>query len=63
MLNTMHHSFTIIDVRGGYTNDKRKMLMCVIPTSEYLFMRDVIKELDPSAFFLITDAYETIGEK
>ena len=62
ILNKMHHSFTVIDVKGGYTNDKKKMLMCVIPTYEYVFMKEVILSIDKDAFFLITDAYETLGD-
>ena len=35
--------------------------MSVIPTKEYFIVKEVIKELDPNAFFLITDAYEVEG--
>ncbi len=62
IINKMHHSFTVVDVKGGYTNDKKKMLMCVIPTYEYVFMKEVILSIDKDAFFLITDAYETLGD-
>lgn len=62
IVNKMHHSFTVVDVKGGYTNDKKKMIMCVIPTYEYVFMKEVILSIDKDAFFLITDAYETLGD-
>ncbi len=62
IVNKMHHSFTVVDVKGGYSNDKKKMLMCVIPTYEYVFMKEVILSIDKDAFFLITDAYETLGD-
>ena len=44
-----------------YTNDRKKMLMCVIPTKEYFSLKEVVLEIDKDAFFLITDTYETFG--
>ena len=55
----MHYSVTIIDARGGYTDKKRKMLMCVVPTIEYLKLKELVREIDPRAFFLIVDTYES----
>ena len=31
--------------------------MCVIPTSEYVKLKEMIREIDKDAFFLITDSY------
>ena len=31
--------------------------MCVIPTLEYVKLKEMIKEIDKDAFFLITDSY------
>ena len=33
------------------------MLLCVIPTVEYVKMKEVIKAIDERAFFLVTDSY------
>ncbi len=57
IINNLNHSATIVNARGGYSNKKKKMILCVISTSEYIRMRDVIKEIDNDAFFLITDSY------
>ena len=35
--------------------------MCVIPTREYYILKEGLKEIDPGAFFLVTDAYEVSG--
>lgn len=57
IINNLSHTVTVVNARGGYSNKKRKMLMCVIPTIEYGMMKEVIKEIDKNAFFLVTDTY------
>ena len=37
--------------------------MCVVPTIEYVKLREVIEEIDKDAFFLIVDTYETSIKK
>lgn len=55
------HGVTVFDVRGGYTGNRQKMIMCILPTKEYFFAKEAIKEIDPNAFFVVTDAYEVSG--
>jgi len=57
IINKLNYTVTIVNTKGGYTNKKRKMLMCVIPTLEYIKLKEMIKEIDKDAFFLITDSY------
>lgn len=61
ILQNISHGVTLIDARGGYTNDKEKMLMCVIPTNMYFKLKEGINYIDKKAFFVVTDAYETRG--
>ena len=57
IVNNLKHTVTIVNAKGGYSNKKKKMIMCVIPTIEYGKVKEVIKEIDREAFFLITDSY------
>jgi len=61
ILKNISHGVTVIDARGGYTNDKQKMLLCVVPTNAYFKLKEGIHYIDSSAFFVVTDAYETSG--
>lgn len=61
ILQKLSHGVTIIDAKGGYTNENKKMIMCVIPTKEYFGLKEVVLKIDKDAFFLITDSYETSG--
>lgn len=59
VIDKLNYSVTLLDVRGGYTNKKRKMLMCVVPTIEYLKLKELARVVDPKTFFLIVDTYDS----
>lgn len=61
IIQNLHHSVTIINAKGGYSNKNKKLLLCVIPTKEYFLVKEVVLEIDKNAFFLITDSYEAVG--
>ena len=57
IINNLNHTVTVVKARGGYSDRKKTMLLCVIPTVEYVKMKEVIKTIDERAFFLVTDSY------
>jgi len=59
----LHYSVTVVNARGGYSNKKKKMLMSVIPTFEYVKLKELVREIDSNVFFLIVDAYESSVKK
>ena len=59
--DVLGYSTTVMNGRGGYTNDDKKVLMCAIPTRQYYMLKEVIQGIDPDVFFLITDTYEVYG--
>lgn len=61
LLNELHHGVTIFNVKGGYTNKKDEVILCVVPTSEYYRVKEGIHEIDKNAFFVVCDAYEVFG--
>lgn len=61
IMRHLSHGVTILDGRGGYTGNHQKVIMCVIPTKEYFIAKEGILGIDPNAFFLVTDAYESLG--
>lgn len=61
ILNHLSHGVTVLEGKGGYTNNNQKIIMCIIPTKEYFLAKEGIHEIDPNAFFLVTDAYEVYG--
>lgn len=61
IMNELGHGVTIFPVKGGYTKERQKMLMCVIPTREYYKLKEGISNIDKDSFFVITDSYEVKG--
>jgi uncharacterized membrane-anchored protein YitT (DUF2179 family) len=61
IMNEMHLGLTILQAKGGYSNKKQDMLMCVVPTKDYYLFKEVILAIDKDAFFIINDCYETEG--
>lgn len=61
IIDKFHYSVTIIKTKNGFR--KKKLLMTVIPTVEYLALKEVVTKLDPQAFFLIVDTYESSVKK
>ena len=61
IMNSLKHGVTIFDVKGGFLEKKRKVLMTVIPNKEYFRLKEGIKEIDKDAFFIVTDAYQVYG--
>lgn len=61
IMNNLNHGVTVLQGRGGYTGDNQKIIMCTLPTREYFILKEGLKEIDPGAFFLVTDAYEVFG--
>jgi len=52
---------TIIEARGGYTEKPRPMLFVTVTRGELMPLKQIIAEVDPSAFVVVTDAYEVLG--
>ena len=52
---------TVINMEGGYTQKKGKLLMCVVDSKDYYIFRESVQAIDPKAFFIINDCYEVAG--
>lgn len=61
LIQHLDHGVTVLDGRGGYTGNHQKVIMCIVPTKEYFMVKDAIHKIDPNAFFVVTDAYESSG--
>ncbi len=63
IINHLNHSVTVFDVKGGFLQKRRKVLLTVVPSREYFQVTTGIKMLDSDAFFLACDAYQVEGGK
>lgn len=63
LLNKLSHGVTVLEARGGYTGNNVKMIMCVVPTREYVTVKEGVLALDPNALLMVSDVYEVVGTK
>ena len=61
LIEELHHTATFFDVKGGFLEKKRKVLLTVVPTSEYFMLSEALKSIDENVFFIASDAYEMQG--
>lgn len=53
---------TYIDGEGAYTGNEKRIIMCATKNFLYPRLRDVVKEIDPQAFMIVSSAKEIYGE-
>lgn len=57
----IHRSATVMDGKGAFSGEDRKIILTVMSRSQAVQLRTHIKEVDPEAFILITNTSEIIG--
>lgn len=60
LLSVNNAGVTVVNVKGGYSNDKHLMLLAVVPSRNYFIVKEGLKSIDKDVFFLVCDAYEVI---
>lgn len=60
-ITEMQSGYTIMNTKGGYTNEPNNIIMCVIPTKDYYMFKNILEKIDPEVFFIISDCYEVYG--
>lgn len=61
ILKVIESGITELDSKGAFSHKKKNMLMCVVPTEKYSFLKSAIQEIDPNAFIVVCDCYEVFG--
>lgn len=53
---------TYVKGEGAYTGNDKKIILCAVRNYNYPKLKDVVKELDPTAFMIVSSAKEIYGE-
>ncbi len=62
IINDMERGGTYIKSSGMYSNDEKEMIFLVVSRREVAQVQRKIREIDPTLFLVVTDAYDTYGE-
>ena len=62
IVRDLDRGVTILHGQGAYTRTEKDVLMCAFKQREIAAIRSAVKEIDPSAFLIVCDAHEVLGE-
>ena len=62
IIGDMERSATYIKASGMYSNDEKEMIFLVVSRREVAQIQRKVHKIDPTAFLVVTDAYDTYGE-
>ena len=62
ILTDLNRGGTYIKAQGMYTKNDKEMIFLVVNRKEVRNVQQKIKEFDPGAFVVVTDAYDTFGQ-
>ena len=63
ILHKLDRTATVMDSTGLYSQEGKTTLMMVIHMREVDAVTTAIKGIDPSAFVIVTDAYDAYGKR
>ena len=53
---------TGLNAKGMYTGKDRLVLYCVVPIKQIAALKELVVEIDPNAFVIVSDVKEVLGE-
>ena len=53
---------TIIQAKGGYSQQDRPMIFCVVTAGEVIRLKTIVQDTDPDAFMVVGHVNEALGE-
>lgn len=61
IMNCMHRGVTFIHAEGAYTHEQKKIIYCIIDSSEIPKIKDIVGKYDKKAFISINNVAEVKG--
>ena len=62
ILKDLDRGLTGLEARGMYTGTEKRVLMCIVTQKELVTLKNLVNEVDPNAFVIVSDVREVLGE-
>lgn len=62
ILKELDRGVTGLSAKGMYSGAEKCMLYCVVSQKEIVAVKEIVAEVDPGAFVIVSDAREVLGE-
>lgn len=53
---------TLLDGRGGFSGDRKQVVLCAFKRSQFAVIKAAVTAIDPNAFIIVCEAHEVLGE-
>jgi uncharacterized membrane-anchored protein YitT (DUF2179 family) len=63
ILNRLHRGVTYLDGSGGYSGQEKKVIFSIITLAELSKLKQIVLDTDPTAFVVVNDTMEVIGNR
>ena len=61
ILNKLNRGVTIYKAKGGYSGKDQDMLFCAMNRRQVPILKEIVRDIDPKSFVLLTDVYDVMG--
>lgn len=62
IVNDIKRGVTILSGKGGYTSDKKSVLLVVVKRNQEVYLKKLIRNVDKNAFIIVSEVHEVLGE-
>ena len=62
ILGEVDRGATLLKAVGAYTMEEKEVLLCAASKSQFTQIKRIVKEIDPDAFFIVTEVSQILGE-
>lgn len=62
VMKSLNRGVTWLNAKGAYSEKDKQVICCAVHKNEYSKIKRKVKEIDPHAFIIITNAGEVLGE-
>lgn len=62
LMDELDRGVTGLHAQGMYTEEKKCVLYCVVSRKEIVRVKEIVNDVDSSAFVIVSDVREVLGE-
>lgn len=62
LMTKLDRGVTLLKGKGMYSKENKDVLLCVVPRAQFTRVKEMIKDIDPYAFVMVTEMSEVLGE-
>lgn len=62
LMTKLDRGVTLLKGKGMYSKENKDVLLCVVPRAQFTRVKEMVKDIDPYAFVMVTEMSEVLGE-